>query len=243
LAAPAEGAVKERPILFSSPMVRAILAGTKTQTRRVIPDAPDGATSAGVIESSTADNGLWSWLSGDPKDADTWVAVGENWRCPYGIPGDRLWVRETWKENIPPSGWIYRATDAAGLDPRDERPWRPSIFMPRAASRITLEVTEVRVLRLQEISEPDALAEGFVRGHATGRVALEHGGFHIGPVWPNARAAYEECWDDLNLKRGYGWATNPWVWAITFRRVQADPFRATRQLERMLPGADVTRSR
>jgi hypothetical protein len=126
--------------------------------------------------------------------------------CPYGIPGDRLWVRETFAQGVEgcPGGISYRADHA---DPKGDGPahpvkWRPSIFMPRAASRILLEITDVRVQRLQEISTRDIWAEGIAASP------------DVDPVHE-----WRDLWDSLNAARGFGWAANPWVWAITFRRV------------------------
>lgn len=161
----------ERPILFSAPMVRALLAGTKTQTRRV-------ATPRRSIEPMTDE-------------------------CPYGQPGDRLWVRETWSAHSA-GGFMYAASwDAHALIGHPK--WRPSIHMPRAASRITLEVTGVRVERLQEITRGDAMAEGCPFPN----MAAGH----------DPREWYAKLWNDIN---GPGsWDANPWVWAITFRRVDS----------------------
>lgn len=192
--------MKERPILFSAPMVRALLAGTKTQTRRVV---------KGVQP--------WGSRNGRPE----WAIVGTEPRCPYGQPGDRLWVRETWQavngddrarhivtHPRPNRGWIeYAAT------PRLDEPaykWRPSIHMPRWASRITLEVTEVRAERLQDISEADALAEGV-------NVHPDHHGKPRTSIYSPVQA-YADLWDQIN---GAGsWDTNPWVWAVSFKVVK-----------------------
>jgi hypothetical protein len=193
-----------RPILFGGPMVRAILAGRKTQTRRVIRYAhADGL-------------GLWTAppLGGYFAEHVFGACYAKLAPCPYGVPGDRLWVREAWADHVGPFGEsrfaLYRADG-------DERagPWRPSIFMPRWASRITLEVTAVRVERLQQISEEDAKAEGM---EFDGTWWL--GGTH--PVkgtlqcWPTAAKAFERGWDSINGKRA-PWDANPWVWAIAFR--------------------------
>ena len=162
--------MKERPILFSGPMVRAILNGTKTQTRRVM--RPGERVEKMILNKS-----------------------------PYGIPGDRLWVRETWTGADDPAhkhAVHYRADGERACR------WRPSILMPRWASRITLEVTGIRIERLCDITERDALAEGCVGdGHVT----------------VDARAAFKLLWGSLNAKRGYGWDANPWVWVIHFKRI------------------------
>lgn len=184
---PLELELKERPILFSGPMVRAILAGTKTQTRRLV--------KARALE----------WLGPDMFTPE-YVADPANGLCPYGVPGDRLWVRETWQENTPPSGYIYRADDVAG---HIDTGWRPSIFMPRAACRIRLEVTDLRVQRLQDISEEDAKAEGVALTETVREARVWHA---------SHRAAFAGLWEILNAKRA-PWDSNPWTWAITFRQV------------------------
>lgn len=200
--------MKERPILFSAPMVRAILNGSKTQTRRVVkvqgtrcePELmPDGKTIG--------------WRINVPHAHGSTHVV----TSPYGAAGDRLWVKESWRA----------CEEANGTKPRDMtaayRVWheadtphqlgfgklRPSIFMPRWASRITLEVTDVRVERLQSISEADAMAESPDRMQK------------IGPrKWiarPEYRSAFRETW---NLIHGAGsWNANPWVWVVEFRKV------------------------
>lgn len=195
---------KERPILFSAPMVRALLAGSKTQTRRVVkqecPDEVDGCCWVDI-------DGVhqFAWTIGEDQDIHPSAA---QFSCPYGQPGDRLWVREAWaygihalnSRNAEREGpWVYRA-DAAAEQGRLGDCWRPSIHMRREASRITLEVTDVRVERLQDISEADAQAEGV----------------YTDPACP-AYDAYAQLWDEIN---GAGsWAANPWVWAVSFRRI------------------------
>lgn len=207
-------AVKERPILFSGEMVQAILAGRKTQTRRVI--KPQPVEHFAFMPLSTELVGV-----GDPR---------KGWQvCPYGVPGDRLWVRETWQfadwtEDgepyiryaadgadilcCPADDWADRAWDtwATLSDPANraidgcsaDRKWRPSIFLPRWASRITLEITGVRVERLLEISEADKLAEGATEAAPFGTV-----------------------WRKINTKSPYRWEDNPWAWVVEFRRIDA----------------------
>lgn len=199
--------MKERPILFSAPMVRAILNGTKTQTRRAVKDRHIDAAPPACF---------FQWLRE---------------RCPYGQPGDRLWVRETWQvvdgserarrivtDPSPSRGWIeYAATVHPGHEPPPR--WRPSIHMPRWASRILLEITAVRVERLQDISGEDAVAEGIARdGDGYER-------FHVDPDAPlgqsftrNPVLAYRGLWEKIN---GVGtWDANPLVWVIEFKRVE-----------------------
>jgi hypothetical protein len=181
--------MKERPILFSGPMVRAILDGSKTQTRRVAKEFDEMPNLDGILQRFPHQNG-----------------------CRHGSPGDRLWVRETFAMNEAKAGppVVYRADHGEAQSVFVERPhsaewdvvvtrWRPSIFMPRAASRILLEITDVRVQRLQEISEEDARAEGC-------------------EPFAYPRDRFQGLWDTIH---GSGaWHANPWVWAITFRRIQ-----------------------
>lgn len=199
--------MKERPILFSGEMVRAILKGRKTQTRRVvkkipcqcsdwIPDEISKTTPEGFQEAGHS--GLWSCQS----CTDLPIA------CPYGQPGDRMWVRETWKLSSlykdDPLRLQYKADGGPCGD--SKIPWQPSIFMPRWASRITLEIVNIRVERVQEISEEDAWNEGV-------------GGGDLGKFDIDGRVLFKSTWDEINGKRGYGWDQNPWVWVIEFKRV------------------------
>jgi hypothetical protein len=196
--------ITEKPILFNAAMVRAILAGNKTQTRRIV-----------KITSRTP--GLAACLLPiDPTWARSKTAVK---LCPYGKPGDRLWVRETfygWRPRIYFSRGVsegpYQAIYKAdwGLFINGVK-WSPSIHMPRWASRITLEITDVRVQRLQEISEEDAKAEGICEFE--GKPGVFDGG---GPAMGlSACTAFMRLWDSIN---GNGaWNANPWVWAVSFR--------------------------
>jgi len=225
-------AVRERPIIFSGPMIRALLDGRKTQTRRVV-------------------KGKWAReMNISSVTARRHQAACD---CPFGQSEDRLWVRETCRAHeittkeaeadafghmerlayeIPPyglDGVIYRAdgafreidnTQAAANawgelrhSGRRSRQWTPSIFMPRWASRILLEITDVRVERLQDIRHNGA--------------DLEAEGIELGPseLFPHTNRAdklarhFKNLWDSLNARRGYGWNVNPWIWAITFRRI------------------------
>lgn len=198
---------RERPILFSAPMVRAILAGNKTQTRRVV------KLNRHYQIEERDDGSLWPWMYDDDRASDSWLA------CPYGMPGDRIWVRETWRE-WSDAAWHY-AADLAVLPKLRDRDlakflaqrspfawssykWRPSIFMPRAASRISLEINAVRVQRLQDISVGDAIAEGIQRGGPENPDGIEQRG-------------YKALWESIN---GPGsWEANSWVWAINFKRL------------------------
>jgi hypothetical protein len=192
--------MKERPILFSGPMVRAILDGSKTQTRRV---AKHPLAQAAVRINSYKGQSEFDCILPD--------GTGGIIQCPYGNPGDRLWVRETWAHERDGTGCpddtgvLYRATDPGWDDEGTGLRWRPSIYMPRWASRITLEITAVRVERLQSISEADARAEG-VTPNAFEQTSDNWGG-----------VLYRRLWEQIN---GPGsWHANPWVWAITFQRL------------------------
>lgn len=187
----------DRPILFSAQMVRALLAGTKTQTRRAVKPRKDPDYGCQMAPGE---------IAGDEHPERL---------CPYGRPGDRLWVRETWL-TVNGDDTFYRADYLA--DPAGDRAhgvaWTPSIHMPRARSRITLEVTGVRVERLQDISEEDARAEGVERsGECNWRDYLDH----PHNDFTSARRSYRSLWDSIN---GPGsWDANPWVWVVEFRRV------------------------
>lgn len=181
--------MKERPILFSGPMVLAILEGRKTQTRRVV--KLDGFCGDPVYE--TRDGDLVDPLS----------------LCPYGQSGDRLWVRETHGFVGGDRRFLQYAADFGGVHEEAGVPrWLPSIHMPRRASRLTLEIKSVRVERLQDISEADAKAEGVccAPGHPHGSKDQHKG-------------AFQKLWDSLNADRGFGWTKNPYVWVMEFRPI------------------------
>lgn len=205
-----------RPILFSGPMVRALLEGRKTQTRRVLckhDDDREPPYLGGPFEDDRASVcAVWC----DPHDSSVWRFPGLR----GATGGDLLWVRETWAqtsvapivETIEHPWIVYRAadnrTDYGG-------PWRPSIFMPRSASRLTLRVTDVRVQRVQAISQEDAIAEG-----CPGRLGPNP---DFPDEWdPSPVEEFAALWDSLNARRGYGWDTNPWVVALTFEVVAAN---------------------
>jgi hypothetical protein len=198
----------DRPILFSAPMVRALLAGTKTQTRRVVKPQPDIVR----LEPITAEITSGFVAKKTPED-ERHGRLGKIIRCPHGLPGDRLWVREAW------SGDKHRVDYRADGESRHDRMvggWRPSIHMPRWASRITLEVTGVRVERLQDISEADAKAEG-VKPREVRQFWL-YGASAEKRAQPYRQAAvdpYRELWESIN---GAGsWNANPWVWVVEFK--------------------------
>jgi hypothetical protein len=225
--------MREKPILFRAPMVRAILDGSKTQTRRIW-EMPAGGVWYGELGGEEA--GQWCDDSGSG-----WWGVDEV-RCPYGRPGDRLWVRETffawgrWETRYSPKkkrdewhfvdmtlecdkAYLYAADGETGASIQDRRSitpvyWkRSAIFMPRRASRITLEITGVRVERLQDISEEDAAAEG-VREWARGSCAASN------PHGYTDAGYYSLLWEQIN---GPGsWDANSWVWVVEFNRAATD---------------------
>lgn len=222
----------EHSILFSGPMVRAILDGRQTMTRRVVKPQPSRSINDWTDD---AEPGEFVIYHGYPHKLTesrgrNKRALGEltpiKRKCPYGNPGDRLWVRETWQDYCPMwKGQWYRHGTQEGIE-KDHRPvykaddpslwvrdggsplkWRPSMFMPRWASRINLTITAIRVERVQDISGEDTIKEGWNRDM---------------DLFPNmntsdkALAWFRQLWDSLKLKSGYGWNTNPWVWVISF---------------------------
>lgn len=244
----------DHPILFSGHLVRAILDGRKTVTRRPVRES-------GHCQDADAwcwdpDRGMWE--SGIEADHGMY-GHGEWVKCPFGRPGDRLWVRETWatcaavspSTDAPlpvtngdrlieePTTWVdekgrtrwrydgkvvvYRATtevefcDGDGFmgdnaDRSDMPRWRPSIHMPRWASRLTLEVLDVRVERLQSITEEDAAAEGMDGDCPIGHI----------PAYQKGPLAYHfaQSWDAIYGKGPHAWDANPWVWRVEFRKVE-----------------------
>lgn len=204
--------MKDRPILFNAPMVRALLDGSKTQTRRICKTRKDRHFGCDIA----------------PHEIAGEVNAGNYTNCPYGQPGDRLWVRETFAahfmyDDLPPTMARSQREDLRPTDNRwfaaegDGSPsqiltpphglrgkWRPSIHMPRWASRFTLEITSVRVERLQDISASDAIAEGTIP--MTGD-----------DYDTNFINGYRLLWESINGPNS--WAANTWVWAIEFRRV------------------------
>lgn len=196
---------RERPILFNGEMVRAILDGRKTQTRRIAK-----VTSEGCKE------GFITPLAGFvPRSIENHISY-----CPFGKPGDRLWVRETWSKSKQPylSGHIFYRADGETNGKQfslsfveRESKWRPSIHMPRSASRILLEITNIRVERLNDISEEDAIAEGCV----STAVANESGNDYAGLY---ASENFSRLWKLINGKGS--WDLNPFVWVIEFKVIE-----------------------
>ncbi len=231
--------MKERPILFSTDMVKAILEGRKTQTRRVVKPQPHKSCVGYGASMSPL-----HWIEKLPVDmtalypnSKPTTINGDSIKCPYGQVGDRLWVRETWLESPNITDKLLRegadtwaecyyvaAETPQQIEQLKEWGWKvkPSIFMPRWASRITLEITDIRVQRVQDISQQDAIAEGviFMGGMADNwDEAPWCASLKNQEPMKYPSAAYGRLWDSINAKRGYGWDKNPWVWAISFKRV------------------------
>lgn len=208
--------MKERPIPFTDPMVRAILEGRKTMTRRVMKPQPEFFAHNGILASADADK----------------------IHCPYGQPGDRLWVKETFEENLEDNDkhilWEttaykagYQDSNGSWITGTPYIKWHSSRYMPRRLARIILEITDVRVERVQDISEEDAECEG-AYFQEFGKLkycpmSLVHPptGWSPKPYFVARSYLYGfyELWDSINAKRGYGWDANPWVWVIEFKRI------------------------
>jgi hypothetical protein len=237
---------KERPILFSGPMVRAILDGTKTQTRRIAKDITYWHSSENPLDRCEVVDGVaYCDVQVDVDDTITF-----DFPCKYGSVGDNLWVRETWRpmreyhglacpqesmsiqfrasehildngvwkvvascadDNLPDGKSKYHMTGTGlkkGFSIVHDTAWRPSIHMPRWASRINLEITEIRAEPLRSITPADAIAEGIDMVNA----------YHTEPGLPYPVATFKKLWESID---GIGaWEANPWVWVITFRRVE-----------------------
>lgn len=248
--------MNEKPILFKGEMVKAILEGRKTKTRRALKVQP-----IDILPMLDEYDGR-AWVTLRVKGEKLEDNHGDIIGCRFGFPGDRLWVRETWRivgwdedgdwcieYKDGSTCWFYSVQDCDEdasvrywqqctddcIDAKipeddegyfhfnDEHPcptrWRPSIFMPRWASRITLEILNVRVERLQAITTADVLAEGIKQ--------TEPDGFYLAPLagvpdypWTEAVPAYASLWNSINAKSGFGWDFNPWVWVIEFKRVE-----------------------
>lgn len=200
----------EHSIIFNGDMVRAILRGEKAQTRRPVKPQPatgciysiNGAHNAALHLTDAGCQVRYIPPTGRSKD--------HLLLCPFGQPGDRLWVRETFALGEPPYfGVAYRADE--GDNPEDvggeRQKWTPSIHMPRYLSRITLEITDINVERVQDITADEAIKEGVVDPI-------------MGTYGLSPKTVFRDMWNDIYAERGLGWNENPWVWAITFRRVE-----------------------
>lgn len=207
--------MKERGIIFNGEMVRALLSGRKTQTRRPIKWKQTRFTEIGERE----DGSKWPWSEDAEHACDFWHP------CPFGAVGDRIWVRETWAEAgaSAPDLKLYRANYPEhvpsiyeNVPPAEEIRWTPSIHMPRTASRILLEITDVRVERLNAISEEDARAEGIIDGGCLNCGEPEPCG--CANPEPDATDAFAYLWQSIYGQES--WNANPWVWVISFERIE-----------------------
>ena len=234
--------MKERPILFSAPMVRAILEGKKTQTRRVIKPQPENLVEGKAINIPYGYypdryNGENLWTFWGPKGSkDQGKCTLPLSKCPYGQRGDRLWVREAFHICPHHEDYFYRADDEnLPLKCKAHTKWKPSIHMPRRASRITLEITGIRVERLQDISEEDAVAEGVPEdmtyvpiqiGHEATEALKDGGHTHFlermvnPPITQDWRQGFFRLWESINGKKSLD--ANPWVWVVEFKKVEAE---------------------
>lgn len=225
--------MNEYPILFSTEMVKAILDGRKTQTRRVIKPQLSSKILGGVTI-----QGYGNEFHFPTYDTEYPVEVR---KCPYGAHGDLLYVREKWGVDRIKVGdgyeypnVLYRADSTTKLIicdevwdyyEKDNFKWRPSIHMPKAFARIWLRVKDVRVERVQDISQDDAIAEGIdmESEHASLCINIEDAGYDNDLVRGSAAfTIFKTLWNSINEKRGYGWDTNPWVWVVEFERVEHD---------------------
>jgi hypothetical protein len=231
--------MKERPILFSGPMVRALLDGSKTQTRRILKRQPYLSRTNPPHFSDVEVGDLFVCPDYFPTDNTRRSVIAEctqrgTYHCmgvtafaekhsPYGVVGDRLWVRETWSQptTLDPGPAFFRADYPAcvphnfeNVPSADAIRWKPSIHMPRAISRITLEITGIRVERLNSISEDDAKAEGCAPAW------LDVDGDLVNAMTPPTyKQGFARLWRDIN--GADSWETNPWVWVVEFRRLSA----------------------
>ena len=230
---------KELPILFNAEEVNAVLEGRKTQTRRVIKTTGEAAK---YTRKPLPASGRLIYKNGGAWD-DSALPTVPIAKCPYGKVGDRLWVWETWQAFSPDENFrpmeeckiIYRATDnhpgycaseyaevmnlkhnSPIYDMDIVYPWRSPTHMPRWASRITLEITDIRVERVQDITEQDAIAEGAFPSGSWGHLSeKEVSAMNLG----SCRCAFANIWNLNNEKRGFGWTANPYVWCLAFKKV------------------------
>ena len=204
---------KERPIIFNSEMIRAILEGRKTQTRRIVKSQPPKGSWVCFdgIDAYQGEGYFFQYpqnIDGGKIIFNKKFLLPQKGKCPFGKIGDRLWVRETWAVIDYPDGTtarkyetIYKANDNSGYPYQIK--WKPLIFMPRNYSRITLEITDIRVERLHEITREDITKEGFGKGYTD-----------IGWTY-----VFGQYWNLIH-KEGHKWKDNPWVWVIGFKRLE-----------------------
>ena len=214
--------MKEHPILFSTQMVRAILDGYKTQTRRIIKfkrNSPVVSMTNHFQPFSDSPKNYQCWTA--EHDEKTQAFMEQEILCPQGFVGDSLWVRETWAHddlnckdvkcgNRDHIWWKANESKIVADSFAGEARWRPSIFMPRWASRLTLKIINIRVERIQDITQKDASFEG-IPMPAYGEYPLSETADYLIPE-------FRKLWDSINGKKGFGWDANPFVWVIEFIR-------------------------
>lgn len=232
--------MRERPIIFNADMVRAVLDGRKTQTRRIMRVQPSADFCPMNMELKTGFNARWytpglvdkdGYLQPAKKQVFGVAGEDEGYTCPFGAVGDRLWVRETFRVHSRATDvatLVYKASEQQSWTQQTHRvpiekcnkpavvdKWTPSIHMPRWASRITLEITGVRVERLQDISREDAISEGGPPSHPSiDAVSLDYG-------FPDfSRSWFGQTWWSIYGEES--WQANPWVWVIEFKRVEVE---------------------
>jgi len=213
---------KERPILFNTEMVQAILADKKTMTRRIVKPQPVKSNDG---KFDWIDNGAWKGAI-NPKNGN------HNLKCPYGEVGDILWVRETWaqldmdyravsgKLDIQEFKGCPIAYKADNDAPEHFNYWRPSIHMPRTAARLFLKVTNIRVERLQDITQEDIESEGLWFYSQEYRDEICKWRDCVSAIRGTRKKYFKKLWNSINSKRGYGWDVNPWVWVVEFERIE-----------------------
>jgi hypothetical protein len=199
--------MKETPILFSTPMVQAILDDRKTQTRRVVKPQP--------VERKAHDGYKFLHI---PNTGAVDSFVGN--KCPYGQVGDVVWVRETWQHSLNPNEYCYKADTDNPIYLDKNWKWKPSLHMPKAACRLFLKITNIKVERLQDISEDDAVVEG-VEKHLHGfKKYTNHNPSSIAVYdvcMKDAKSSFETLWQSINGAES--WNNNPWVWVIEFQKL------------------------
>lgn len=214
---------KEKPILFNGDMVRAILDGRKTQTRRPVDRR--------IVSAWDEPRGQIDIAAGYPFVETSSGFVSAVKLCPFGQPGERLWVRETWRvDGLGRRAALETRMDSPsvveGLSFRADcefdhglqcGPWIPSIHMPRWACRIVLEITNIRVERVQDIFEDDAIADGGLETMVEDHIWYIPGA--DSKTTRDPKYAFEHVWDSIYSARGLGWDVNPWVWVVEFKKV------------------------